>query len=106
LSIADGWWAEGYTAQNGWLIDGQPPQNADQDAVDAADAEALYHLLERDVVPTFYDRDAQGIPRRWLALVRQAIVSVTPRFSARRMVKQYAEEMYGPVLRPREPQRV
>ena len=106
LSIADGWWAEGYTGQNGWLIDGQPPQNADQDAVDAADAEALYHLLERDVVPTFYDRDAQGIPRRWLALVRQAIVSVAPRFSARRMVKQYAEEMYGPVLRPREPQRV
>jgi starch phosphorylase len=105
LSIGDGWWAEGYTGQNGWLIDGRP-QNPDPDAVDAADAEALYQLLEREIVPTFYDRDSQGIPRRWLAFVRQAIVSVTPRFSARRMVKQYAEEMYGPALRPREPQKV
>ena len=101
LSIGDGWWAEGYTAQNGWLIEGQPG-NADHDAVDAADAEALYQLLEREIVPAFYDRDSQGIPRRWLSVVRQAIVTVTPRFSARRMVKQYANEMYGPALRARE----
>ena len=91
LSIGDGWWAEGYSGQNGWLIDGQA-QGADLDAVDAADAEALYQLLEREVVPTFYDRDAQGIPRRWCAIVRQAIMTVTPRFSARRMVKQYADD--------------
>ena len=90
VSIGDGWWAEGYTGDNGWLIDGRP-QSTDHDAVDAADAEALYQLLEREIVPTFYDRDAQGIPRRWLPFVRQAIVSVAPRFSARRMVKQYAE---------------
>ena len=101
LSIGDGWWAEGYTAQNGWLIEGQP-HSADHDAVDAADAEALYQLLEREIVPAFYDRDSQGIPRRWLSVVRQAIVTVTPRFSARRMVKQYANEMYGPALRARE----
>jgi starch phosphorylase len=101
LSIGDGWWAEGYTAQNGWLIEGQP-HHADHDAVDAADAEALYQLLEREIVPAFYDRDSQGIPRRWLSVVRQAIVTVTPRFSARRMVKQYANEMYGPALRARE----
>ena len=50
-------------------------------------------------MPTFYDRDAAGIPKRWLAIVRRAIISVTPRFSARRMVKQYAETMYGPVTR-------
>jgi starch phosphorylase len=103
LSIGDGWWAEGYTGKNGWLIEGRPG-GADQDAVDAADAEALYQLLERDVVPTFYDRDPQDIPRRWLSFVREAIVSVTPRFSARRMVKQYAEEMYGPAIRWREAQ--
>ncbi len=101
LSIGDGWWAEGYTAHNGWLIEGKT-QNVDPDAVDAADAEALYQLLEREIVPTFFDRDAQGIPRRWLSIVRQAIVTVTPRFSARRMVKQYADEMYGPALRSRE----
>jgi starch phosphorylase len=97
LSIGDGWWAEGYTGQNGWLIEGKP-HSQDPDAVDAADAEAIYQILESELVPTFYDRDPQGIPRRWLAIVRQAIQSVTPRFSARRMVKQYAEEMYRPAL--------
>jgi starch phosphorylase len=101
LSIGDGWWAEGYTKHNGWLIEGQPA-GTDPDAVDAADAEALYQLLEREIVPAFFDRDTQGIPRRWLSVVRQAIATVTPRFSARRMVKQYADEMYGPALRPRE----
>jgi starch phosphorylase len=55
-------------------------------------------------VPTYYDRDGDGIPRRWLAIVRQAILTVTPRFSARRMVKQYAEEMYGPAMKGREAQ--
>jgi starch phosphorylase len=103
VSIGDGWWAEGYTGQNGWLIESQPQSN-DYEAVDAADAEALYQILEREVVPTFYDRDAQGIPRRWLDFVRQAMLTVTPRFSARRMVKQYAEQMYGPVIQSRQPQ--
>jgi glycogen phosphorylase len=93
LSIGDGWWAEGFTGDNGWLIDAK--FSGDQDATDAADAEAIYQLLEHEVVPTFYDRDVNGIPRRWLALVRRAIVSVTPRFSARRMVKQYAEDLYS-----------
>jgi starch phosphorylase len=97
LSIGDGWWAEGYTGQNGWLIEGQP-QGSDPDAVDAADAEALYQLLEREVVPTFYERDGLGIPHRWVAIVREAIRTVTPRFSARRMVKQYAETMYAPAI--------
>jgi starch phosphorylase len=98
LSIGDGWWAEGYTGQNGWLIEGRT-DSGDPDAVDVADANSLYELLERDVVPTFYDRDAQGIPRRWLNFVRQAIITVTPRFSAKRMVKEYAETMYTPAMR-------
>jgi starch phosphorylase len=93
LSIGDGWWAEGFTGDNGWLID--PKTTGDQDAMDAADAEALYQLLEREIVPAFYDRDAHGLPRRWLSVVRRAIISVTPRFSARRMVKQYAEDLYA-----------
>jgi starch phosphorylase len=98
LSIGDGWWAEGYTAKNGWLIEGHAPPH-DPGAVDAADAESLYNLLESEIVPAFYDRDVNGIPRRWLSIVREAIISVTPRFSARRMVKQYAETMYGPATR-------
>jgi len=97
LSIGDGWWAEGFSGQNGWLIESRA-QGGDPHAVDAADAEALYQLLEREVVPTFYERDAHGIPRRWLATVRQAILTVTPRFCARRMVKEYAETMYAPAI--------
>jgi starch phosphorylase len=94
VSVRDGWWAEGYNGRNGWLI--EPPSEGDD--VDRADAEALYQLLEQQVVPTFYERDPNGIPRRWLTLVRETIRSVAPRFSARRMVKQYAEEMYGPAM--------
>jgi glycogen phosphorylase len=97
LSIKDGWWAEGYNGRNGWLIEAQS-ENQDSESVDRSDAEALYQLLEQHVVPTFYDRDVNSIPRRWLTIVREAIRSVAPRFSARRMVKQYAEEMYGPAM--------
>jgi glycogen phosphorylase len=95
LSTGDGWWAEGYTGSNGWLIDGGVASD-DPAEVDAADAEALYHLLEDEVVPTFYERDADKIPRRWLQMVKEAIRTTMPRFGARRMVKQYAERMYAP----------
>jgi len=98
LSIGDGWWAEGYTGTNGWLID--PKASGDQDAIDAADAAALYTLLENEVVPAFYERDSHGIPRAWLSIVRQAIVTVSPRFSARRMVKEYADDLYRPAATP------
>jgi starch phosphorylase len=66
--------------------------------VDAADANALYRLLEEEVVPAFYDRDAASIPRRWIATVKEAIRTVAPRFSARRMVKEYVEKMYVPAI--------
>jgi glycogen phosphorylase len=97
LSIGDGWWAEGYTGANGWLIDGGST-NRDQGEVDAADADALYRVLEQQVVPTFYDRDAQGIPHAWLRVVKESIRTVMPRFSSRRMVKEYVESMYAPVF--------
>jgi len=95
LSIGDGWWAEGYNNTNGWLIAGE---SAGGDT-DAADAQALYKILEEQVVPTFYERDNQGIPHRWLAVVKEAIRVVAPRFCARRMVKEYAERMYAPAAR-------
>jgi starch phosphorylase len=103
LSTGDGWWAEGYTGSNGWLIDGGRA-NDDPAEVDAADADALYRLLEEEVVPTFYERDAHKIPRRWLRMVKEAIRTTMPRFGARRMVKQYAERMYAPAAE-RQPQR-
>jgi starch phosphorylase len=96
LSIGDGWWAEGYNGRNGWLIDGHAPPD-DQAAADAADAEALYRLLEEDVVPAFYDRPDGSLPTRWLQIVREAMRSNLPRFSTRRMLKQYVTEMYTPV---------
>jgi starch phosphorylase len=99
LSIGDGWWAEGFTGANGWTIDGGV--RGDDAAVDAADAAALYRLVEEQVVPTYYDRDAQGVPRRWIAIVKEAMRTVAPRFSARRMVKVYAETMYVPALAER-----
>ncbi|MGE3178012.1 MAG: alpha-glucan family phosphorylase [Vicinamibacterales bacterium] len=101
LSIGDGWWAEGFNGRNGWLIDGGLTGD-NYDAVDAADAHALYSLLEQEVVPAFYDRDADGVPRRWVSIVREAIRSTAPRFSARRMVKEYVERMYAPAMRKGE----
>jgi starch phosphorylase len=97
LSIGDGWWAEGFNGANGWVIDGGVPAE-NHEAVDAADANALYRLLEEDVVPAFYDRDPRAVPRRWIATVKESIRSVAPRFSARRMVKEYAERMYAPAV--------
>src|SRR5262249_43597079 len=88
LSVGDGWWAEGFTGDNGWVIG----------SATASDAAALYTLLEEQVVPAFYDRDAANIPRRWVAVVKQAIRTVAPRFSARRMVKEYTDRMYATAL--------
>jgi len=100
LSIGDGWWAEGHTFLNGWVIEGKT-DSSEIDAIDAADADSLYGLLEREVVPAFYERDARGIPRRWLGMVKQAILTVTPRFSSRRMMKDYAESAYLPAFKHR-----
>jgi starch phosphorylase len=97
LSIGDGWWAEGFNGTNGWTIDGGKAGD-NYDEVDAADANALYRLLEEDVVPAFYDRDRANVPHRWLTTVKESIRSVAPRFSARRMVKEYAVRLYVPAL--------
>ena len=102
LSIGDGWWAEGFSGANGWLIEGALDDAAraagdpSHEAVDAADANALYALLENDVVPAFYQRDRHGISARWLDVVRQSIRTVTPHFSARRMLIDYIENAYAP----------
>jgi glycogen phosphorylase len=96
LSIGDGWWAEGFTGDNGWVINGGGGDNPD--AIDAADADAFYRLLEEQVVPAFYDRDEGGVPHRWVGTVKEAIRTVAPRFSARRMVKEYVARMYAPAL--------
>jgi starch phosphorylase len=98
LSIGDGWWAEGFDGNNGWIIDSRSPAG-DHDSVDAADADALYALLENEIVRAFYERDARTLPKQWIAMVKQAIFTVTPRFSSRRMVKDYVQQAYAPAFK-------
>ena len=97
LSVGDGWWAEGFTSSNGWLIDGGASGD-NFDATDTADASALYRLLEEEIVPAYYERDRSNVPHRWLSIVKESIRTVAPRFSARRMVKDYVQRMYAPAL--------
>jgi len=95
LSELDGWWAEAYTPEVGWALgDGQ--EHGEDPAWDAAEADALYDLLEREVIPEFYARDEQGIPRAWVARVRESMARLTPRFSTNRTVREYAEQHYLP----------
>ncbi|MEJ2653430.1 MAG: alpha-glucan family phosphorylase [Gammaproteobacteria bacterium] len=95
LSELDGWWAEAYTPEVGWALgDGQ--EHGDDPAWDATEAEALYDLLEREVIPEFYTRDEQGIPTAWVARMRECMARLTPRFSADRTVREYTEQHYLP----------
>ena len=96
LSVLDGWWVEGYDGENGWEIDGSGPEGEDDAAQDARHAHALYDLLEQQVIPLFHDRDADGIPRRWLQMVKRSLRTNGPRFSAARMVEEYASSIYPP----------
>jgi glycogen phosphorylase len=95
VSELDGWWAEAYTPEVGWALgDGQ--EHDDDPAWDAAEAEALYDLLEREVIPEFYARDENGIPTAWVARMRESMAQLTPRFSAGRAVREYTEQHYLP----------
>jgi starch phosphorylase len=98
LSVLDGWWYEGYQGTNGWAIDPGVPEGVSEEYRDEADAEALYRVLETEVVPLYFDRDSDGVPRRWIHLLKEAIRTAAPTFSARRMVKEYAERMYVPAM--------
>jgi phosphorylase/glycogen(starch) synthase len=100
VSIADGWWIEGFDGQNGWTI-GAPDSGSDDEARDRADAEALYRLLEDEVLPLWARRDAQGLPREWLERVRRALTTIPPRFDAARMVAEYRDRAYAPLARRR-----
>ncbi|HEY0386529.1 MAG TPA: alpha-glucan family phosphorylase, partial [Pyrinomonadaceae bacterium] len=95
LSILDGWWIEGYDGQNGWAIGAsEEPDEADVEELDARDAESLYRTLEEEVVPLYYDRDAEGLPRGWIARMKHAIQTLVPAFNSDRMVEDYAHRIY------------
>jgi starch phosphorylase len=95
LSELDGWWAEAYTPKVGWALgDGQ--EHGDDPAWDAVEANALYNLLEGELVPEFYNRDEKGFPKAWVARIRESMAKLTPRFSANRAVREYTEQHYLP----------
>ena len=95
LSELDGWWAEAYSPKLGWAL-GDGKEHGDDPAWDAAEADALYGLLEHEVIPEFYARDEQGIPAAWVARIRESMACLTPRYSASRTVREYTSERYIP----------
>ena len=95
LSELDGWWMEAYTPEVGWAI-GDGKEHGDDPAWDALEARALYEILEREVIPEFYARGANGIPAAWVARMRESMARLTPRFSANRSVREYTEQHYIP----------
>jgi starch phosphorylase len=93
LSILDGWWREGYDTTNGFAIgeDSHADSVEEQDRIDSAN---LYKVLTKEVVPMFYDRDAAGIPRRWIQRIRRAMTTLVPQFTTDRMVREYSQKYY------------
>jgi starch phosphorylase len=95
LSELDGWWAEAYHPDVGWAL-GDGRDHGDDPAWDATEADALYDLLEREVIPEFYRRDAHGVPVDWVKRIRESMARLTPRFSTNRVLREYIEQHYLP----------
>lgn len=98
VSTLDGWWAEGYNGDNGWAI---PVSEGTDEEVDAHDHESLFTLLEREIVPLYYERDEEGIPRGWVRVMKEALRMGGTHFTTQRMVQEYAERFYVPALASR-----
>ncbi|HEY1403150.1 MAG TPA: alpha-glucan family phosphorylase, partial [Pyrinomonadaceae bacterium] len=94
FSILDGWWPEGYDGTNGWAI-ADMHAGGESHEEDMRDAESLYQLLEQELVPAYYERDAGGIPRRWVGMMKRAIETLVPAFNSDRMVQEYAQKIYN-----------
>jgi starch phosphorylase len=92
LSIPDGWWLEAATPTNGWTIDSGAGDRHDRDDMDAAE---LYRLIEQDIMPAYYTTSEDGVPHDWVRIMKEAIKTVAPHFSARRMIRDYLRLAYG-----------
>jgi len=95
LSILDGWWAEGYSPERGWAI-GSGEEYEDHKYQDDVEASAIYDLLEKEMVPLFYERGSDGLPRGWIAKMRNSMRDLCPEFNTNRMVREYTEKFYLP----------
>jgi starch phosphorylase len=98
LSILDGWWAEGYNGHNGWSIGDPNAEYPNEYEQNNTDALSIYHTLENEVIPAFYERDSRGIPTRWVEYIRESIRTVAPQFSMTRMIKDYTNNLYVPAM--------
>jgi starch phosphorylase len=94
-SVLDGWWVEGYGMDTGWAI-GDGEVYADPEEQDRVECEALFNLLEHELVPLYYERDRNGMPRQWIAMMKAAIRNLGAMFNTHRMVREYAEHAYLP----------
>lgn len=101
LSVRDGWWDEWFDPDFGWEIPTADGSAVDEDRRDELESNALYALIEDRVAPRFYDRSAQGLPDRWIEMVRSTLVNLGPRVLAGRMVREYTERLYAPAARAR-----
>jgi glucan phosphorylase len=94
VSVLDGWWDEAYDGTNGWAVG---RGGTGDGATDEEDAESLYRVLENEVIPAFFDRDAIGLPRAWITVMRGALRTATEQFTAERVLRDYVETFYRPV---------
>ena len=98
FSVLDGWWREAYNGRNGWAI-GEDRDPESPQAQDPADAQSLYATLENEIIPLFYARDPKEIPNEWIERIKESMRTNIPRFSTRRMVKEYVERLYLPAIK-------
>jgi glycogen phosphorylase len=96
-SILDGWWVEGYNGANGWAI-GRAEDYRSAEEQDMEDTRSLYQLLEEEIIPLYYTRDRDNVPRGWVEIMRESICSIAPMFGTRRMVKEYTTDLYIPAM--------
>lgn len=94
LSVLDGWWLEGYDGTNGFAV-GNEVEATEAADIDASDAESLYRVLEKQVVPLYYDRDSEGFPRKWISMMKNSLATLVPEFNSDRMVEEYARRIYS-----------
>ncbi|MBA7554700.1 Glycogen phosphorylase [subsurface metagenome] len=97
FSVLDGWWEEGYNGKNGWTIGSSDKSFDNHEEQDKFDVNSLYNVLETEIIPLYYNRDNEGIPRNWLDVVRESIKSTISYFSTRRMLKEYITRVYNPL---------
>ncbi len=96
FSVLDGWWAEGYTQNNGWTI-GTNAEYDSYEAQDMADSQSMYHTLEEKIIPTYYDRDRNGISKRWIEIMKNSIITTGGKYSTARMLVDYTNQLYIPL---------